>query len=118
LTVYSNSPRVDRVLFGFSGVLNVRSFLNLINIPAGTEIKKQSVRPVNRDSIPGKGIAFFFTIVSRPTLGYTQPPHQGYWVYSLGVKPPKSAANHSCPWNAEIKNVWNYTSRPPYVFMA
>jgi hypothetical protein len=27
-------------------------------------------------------------------------------------------ANHLSPCSAEIKNAWNYTSTPPYVFMA
>jgi hypothetical protein len=31
---------------------------------------------------------------------------------SLGVKPPGREADHSPPSNAEVKNVWSYTSIP------
>jgi hypothetical protein len=41
----------------------------------------------------------------------------GSGVLSLGVKPPVCEADHSSPSNAEVKNAWNYTSTPPYVFM-
>jgi hypothetical protein len=61
LHIYSNTPRGDGGLFGFSGRLNVCSFLILMNSRVGTEIKKQSVKPENRDSIPGEGIALFLT---------------------------------------------------------
>jgi len=47
-------------------------------------------------------------------LGPTQPPMQ--WVLgapSLGVKRPEREAEHSPPSNAEVKNVWSYTSTPP-----
>jgi hypothetical protein len=37
---------------------------------------------------------------------------------SLGVKWPGREADHSLPSDAEVKNAWNYTSIPPYVFMA
>jgi hypothetical protein len=36
---------------------------------------------------------------------------------SPGVKRPGREADHS-PTNAEVKNMWIYTSTPPYAFMA
>jgi hypothetical protein len=35
-----------------------------------------------------------------------------------GVKRPRREADHSPPTNAKVKNMWIYTSTPPYVFMA
>jgi hypothetical protein len=37
---------------------------------------------------------------------------------SLGVKRWEREADHSLPYNAEVKNAWSYTSTPPYTFMA
>jgi hypothetical protein len=48
-----------------------------------------------------------------------QPPIQ--WVpeaHSLGVKRQGREADHSPPFNAEVKNAWNHTSIPQYSFMA
>jgi hypothetical protein len=36
----------------------------------------------------------------------------------LGVKRPGSDAHHSPPTSAEVRNMWFYTSTPPYAFMA
>jgi hypothetical protein len=33
---------------------------------------------------------------------------------SSGVKRPVREADHSSPFNAEVKNAWSYTSTPPY----
>jgi len=58
------------------------------------------------------------TITSRSVLGPTQLPIQ--WVpgsLSLEVKWPGHEADHSPPSSAEIKNVWSYTSIPPYILM-
>jgi hypothetical protein len=46
---------------------------------------------------------------SRYVLGHIQPPIQWVpWLKRLGSK-----ADHSLPYNAEIKNTWIYTSSPP-----
>jgi hypothetical protein len=37
---------------------------------------------------------------------------------SPGVKRPGREVHHSSQSNVEIKNIWIYTSTPPYVFMA
>jgi len=69
------------------------------------------------DSRLGQG-CFLIATASRPALGLTQPPIQ--WVpggFSPGVKRPGYKADHSPPYSAEIKNVWKYTSTPPYVFV-
>jgi hypothetical protein len=66
----------------------------------------------------GLGI-FFFSTVSRPALGPTQPPIQ--WVlgsFSPGLKQLGCEADHSPISSAKVKNVWHYTSTPQYVFMA
>jgi len=52
-------------------------------------------------------------------MGPTQPPLQ--WVQRVltaGVKRPGRAASHSPPSSAEVKNLWSYTSTPPYAFTA
>jgi hypothetical protein len=66
----------------------------------------------------GQGI-FLFTTASRTAVGPTQPPIQ--WVtgvLSLGIKWPGREADHSLPSNAELKNVWSYTSTPQHLFVA
>jgi hypothetical protein len=35
-----------------------------------------------------------------------------------GVKRPGREADHSSPTSAEVKEMWIYTSTPPYAFMA
>jgi hypothetical protein len=60
-----------------------------------------------------------FSKSSRQALGSTEPPIQ--WVpgtLSLGVKRQGHEANHSPPTSADVKEMWSYTSTPPYVFMA
>jgi hypothetical protein len=37
---------------------------------------------------------------------------------SQGVKGPGCKANHSPQTSAKVKNAWNYTSAPPYIFIA
>jgi hypothetical protein len=37
---------------------------------------------------------------------------------TLRVKRPGSVADHSPLSSTKVKNAWNYTSTPPYVFMA
>jgi len=49
-------------------------------------------------------MGIFFTTVSRPALGPTQPPIQ--WVQrapSVGVKWPGHEADHSSPSSTEVK---------------
>jgi hypothetical protein len=56
---------------------------------------------------------------SKPALGPAQIPVQ--WVpgtLSPGIKRPGREADHLPPASAEIKNMWIYTSTPPYAFMA
>jgi hypothetical protein len=75
-------------------------------------------RGLGFDSRRGLGI-FVLTTLSRTALGPTQPPIQ--WVrgaLSLGVKRPGHEADHSHPSGAAVKNSWNYTSTPQYVFVA
>jgi hypothetical protein len=42
----------------------------------------------------------------------------GTGVLSPEIKTPEREADHSLPSSDEVKNSWNYTSIPPYVFMA
>jgi len=60
------------------------------------------------------GFFFLFTTAFRPALGPTQPPIQ--WTQEAlipGVKRPGREADHSHPYNAEVKPSWSYTSTPP-----
>jgi hypothetical protein len=65
------------------------------------------------DSQWGIGILLFATTFG-PVQGPTQSPIQ--WV--LGVKQLRCEADHSPPSSTEDKNIWSYTSTPPYAFMA
>jgi len=52
-------------------------------------------------------------------MGLAMPFFQ--WVVgavSIGIKWPGDGADHSPPFSAKVKNVWSYTSAPPYIFTA
>jgi hypothetical protein len=64
------------------------------------------------------GTGFLFSAASRLVLGSTQPPM--LWMLgalSLGVKQLGCEADYSPTSSAKFKNVWNYTSIPPWIFM-
>jgi hypothetical protein len=65
------------------------------------------------DSWQGQGI-FLFTTASRPAPG----PNQSLIKWAPGINRPGREADHSPPSSTEIKIAWNYTSTPPYAFMA
>jgi hypothetical protein len=44
--------------------------------------------------------------------------HPASYPMRTEAKRPGREADHSPPSNAEVKNPWNYTSIPPYVYMA
>jgi hypothetical protein len=68
----------------------------------------------SRVRFPAGAGNFFFTTVSRTTLGPTQPPIQfAAGALSLRVKRPGREADHSPPSSTEVKNAWSYTSTPP-----
>jgi hypothetical protein len=68
---------------------------------------------------PAEAGIFPFVTTFRPALGPTHPPIQGIpGALFPAVKRPGREADHSPPSSAEVKNVWRYTSTPPYVFMA
>jgi hypothetical protein len=58
----------------------------------------------------GQGF-FLLTTAFRQALEPTHPPIK--WL--LRVKWPGCETNYSSPSSAEVKNMWSYTSTPPYV---
>jgi hypothetical protein len=63
-------------------------------------------------------VSRIFSTSSRPAQGPTQPPIQ--WVpgaLSPEVNWSGREANHSPPATADVKQMWLYTSTPPYAFM-
>jgi hypothetical protein len=76
-------------------------------------------RSTGRGSSPSTGNISFLSTSSRPVLMPTQHPIQ--WVLGAlppGVKRPRHDADHSLPTIAKVRNMWIYTSTPPYVRMA
>jgi hypothetical protein len=71
----------------------------------------------DRVSIPGRTRdLFLFATTSRLTLGPSQPPIQ--WVPGAiypGLKQVVKLITLSS--SAEVKNVWGYTSTPPYIMV-
>ena len=58
-----------------------------------------------------------FSKVPKLVLGPTQSVIQGVvGTPSLGVKILQCEADCLPPFNAELKNVWRYSSTPPYYF--
>jgi len=83
----------------------MRSWSEVVSIVSGL----RAGRPVF-DSRHGQKLLLFAT-ASRPALGFTQPSIQ--WIpgfLSPGIKRPGR--------ESEVRNAWNYTSTPPYIFMA
>jgi hypothetical protein len=75
----------------------------------------------SRIRFPAGAVMGFFSLRHRvqTVLGPTQPPIQ--WVagtLTAGIRRPEREADNSPPSNVEVKNTWNYTSTPQYVFMA
>jgi hypothetical protein len=67
---------------------------------------------------PGRVKNVIFSTSFRPVLRPTQPPIQ--WVPEdlfMGVKQPGSDAHHLPPSSSKVKEMWIYTSTPPYAFM-
>jgi len=73
----------------------------------------------DQGSIPRGVRTIPFTTMFRLALWPYQPPIQ--WVpgnLSLGIKQPRHEADYSPPPCDKVKNVYRYTSIPPYIFMA
>jgi hypothetical protein len=75
-------------------------------------------RPRGRSSSPGTAKIFLLSTASRPVLGPIQPIQWVPGAHSPGLKRPGLEADYSPPTSAEVKNMWIYTSTPPYAFMA
>jgi hypothetical protein len=76
-------------------------------------------RPSSWSSRPGRFKNFIFSTSSRPAMRSNQFPIQ--WVPGVlfpRVKRPGREDDHSPPASIEINKMWNYTSIPPYSFMA
>jgi hypothetical protein len=61
----------------------------------------------------------FYGLFVMVALGPIQPPIQ--WTagdLTPGVKRTGREANHKPLYSADVKNAWNYTSSPQYIFMA
>jgi hypothetical protein len=74
----------------------------------GTVTRLRAACPRSLGSILGRGTTF------------SQAPGPTQWVpgaVSSEVKWQGREAGHSPPSSAEVKNMWNYTATPPYVFM-
>jgi hypothetical protein len=64
------------------------------------------------------GAIFVFINASRPAVGPIKPPIQ--WV-SGDIYPGSNVSGvwrWPPPFSAEVKNAWNYTSTPPFVYIA
>jgi hypothetical protein len=76
-------------------------------------------RPRGRSSSPSRGKNFLFSMSFRQVLDPTQPPIQ--WVPGVITSVAKQSgrvASHLPLTRAHVKKTWNYTSTPPYAFMA
>jgi hypothetical protein len=67
----------------------------------------------DRGSITGRGSDEIYSLGPTQNLLPRTPE-----ALNLGVKLPGRAADHSPPSNSIVKTTWNYTSTPPYLFMA
>jgi hypothetical protein len=65
----------------------------------------------------GPGIEFRwgrdFPIPSKPALGTTRPPINGYWVFLRGVKWPGRGVGQPLTLAPRLKKEYSYTSSPP-----
>ena len=61
----------------------------------------------------------FILFRNTPVLGLNHPSiHLVARAFSPVVKLPKHDANHSHPYNAEVKNDWSYASTASYTFIS
>jgi hypothetical protein len=83
-----------------------RSVITMANVGAG--------RPGNRGSIRNRSRDFFSTM-SRPALGPTQPVtvYRGGGGAFAGAKRSDHETSQSVPCSDKLKNAWIYTSSPP-----
>jgi hypothetical protein len=94
------------------------SHLSELGTSVSIKAKLEAGRPWF-NSPQGQLCPFLSATASRFALGPTQPPIQ--WVPGAvipEVKQPGLEADHSLPFSAKVKNAWNYTPIPQYVFMA
>lgn len=66
-------------------------------------------RSLGFESGQGKEVFLYFR-KSRLALWATKPPIQRVPGFSLGIKRPELATDHSHPSNAEVEKEWSYTS--------
>jgi hypothetical protein len=69
-------------------------------------------------SVPFRGKVFLSSTTSRLILGPTQPPIQWIqWVLSTRAKRYGREADHLILSSANVKEWWNHTTTPQYIFM-
>jgi hypothetical protein len=98
------TPRENRPRYPLNSVVGISTGYGLDDRGIGVQVPVESR---------------IFCTPSTPALGSTQRPIQ--WVpgaLSLGIKREEREADQSLPASAEVKNIWIYTSSPPYAFMA
>ena len=61
-----------------------------------------------------RNFSFLFSLVSKPTLGFTEPPSMDTGVLSQGIKWLEHAANPSSPSSARDSNEQSSISTPLY----
>jgi hypothetical protein len=106
---------VTSMIFRLRNLTTLKTRNSVVGIATGYGLNDQGFGVLS----PGRVKDFLFFTSSKSTLGSTQRPIQ--WVreaLSPGVKRTGREADHSPPASAEVKQMSNYTSTPPYTFKA
>jgi hypothetical protein len=67
--------------------------------------------------IAAKKAVFYFSKMSRPAVGPSQPPTEWYAGSFLGVERSGRVADHSPPSRAKVKSEWSYIFAPSICLM-
>ena len=96
------------------------SFMSICDISVNIAARLRTERPMNRCSISGRGVRFLY--MSRAPIPAFRPSQSSNQRISGDFSPEimrsGREAGHLRPYAGEVKNTWNYTATPPYIFRA
>jgi hypothetical protein len=91
---------------------------NIISTHGTAGGRDSSVGIATGYGLEDQGVKNFLHVVQTRSGVHPTSYPMGKGVLSPGVKRSGRETDHSPPTSAVVKKMWNYTSTPPYAFMA